>query len=200
MEEMQSKKRIAARVGGVAAVLLVIWCFRAEPNLPDVGEGQLFCERPTPTAVGMVEMEMDSSSGAVDMQVREAAEFDPTDMGIGGSGSRSSSRSGSAFATPQPQRLPASHSASRSSSDRRGLFDSTALDPFAEKDAGSDTPSWGWLADEVGTSDRAGIRDLSTRRASERRRSLLDDRDDGRFRTELDSGGGFRFRRMDERF
>jgi len=173
-------------IGGVALMLLLVWLCRAGPQYPEIGDGVMFCVRQTPEQDGMADITIhkltDADRSAMNTDTANAADL------YTGEGSLFSSKKQSNFLAPAPRTAgPASQNRNGLGDSSSGLFGSDQMDSFSKINLEPDTRSWGWLADDVKSSESPVISDDYSRRSS--RRLLSDD----------DSlGNGFRSGRSSE--
>ncbi len=191
------------RMSSVFAILLMVWVFRIQPELPVGSDGGLFSVRKEISPSGLADMVFFSPFVEDDAQLQIGAQnrdggVDLDDV-LPGRRQRSIGLSMTSPTAPlNIPRAPASDSRHT-----RGLFDSADLDPYAEKATDASGPSWGWLADEVNAVKRDEAQDRFGMKSAERGYRLLDDGNnarDGRFHSTQTSDDGFYFRREDRRF
>jgi hypothetical protein len=204
MSGSNTRLRRVWQTASLAVLLLAVWGFRARPESPATGNGAMFRVQNNTATSGWVDIVIDvplSQEGSAPLP--KAVRYDAGGLDLDDITAPLRMRSQPSYAPPAP---PAPRPRSRpSAKDRsRGIFDSASMDPYANSEVDSDALSWGWLADDVNSAQRAEDSLLSTRRPSDRsyRFGTEENRTrDKRFGTHQESeAGGRYFRREDRRF
>lgn len=163
---------------GCIFFMLSLFVFRGQADLPDISEGNLFCDYESPSTDGMVEIRMHSlgdkqkwfkSAGVVgnDLDVYDGAE-----SGFG-------KRKNSSFSSPINLDSNTRKRYNVANKDA-GLFGSESKEPFSS--TGLEQPkvvSWGWLADEVKRSEQNVLNRDDVRFGSQRETRRIFDDDSG---------------------
>jgi hypothetical protein len=192
------------QTASLAVLLLAVWGFRARPESPATGNGAMFRVQNSEAPSGWVPIVIDvplSQEGSAPLP--KAVRHDAGGLDLDAIAAPLRMRSQPSYAAPAPPvQMPRSRPSAKDRS--RGLFDSASMDPYAKAEEASDQASWGWLADDVNSAQRAEDSLLSTRRSSDRsyRFGTEENRKrDKRFGTHQESeAGGRYFRREDRRF
>lgn len=204
MSGSNTRLRRIWQTAAMAVLLLAVWGFRARPESPDTGNGAMFRVQNNAATSGWVAIVMDaplSQEGSAPLPERVPYNDGGLDLDTIAAPLRM--RSQPSYAAPAPPvQMPRSLPSAKDRS--RGIFDSAAMDPYAKSEEASDQASWGWLADDVNSAQRAENRLLPSRRSSDRsyRFGTEENRTrDNRFGTPQESKtGGRYFRREDRRF
>jgi hypothetical protein len=204
MSERNTRMRRLWQTASMAVLLLAVWGFRARPESPATGNGALFRVQNNATPSGWVDIVMDvplSQEGGASLP--KGARHDDEGFDLDAIAAPLRMRSQPSYAAPAPP--PPRPRSQPSAKDRsRGIFDSVSMDPYAKSEENSDALSWGWLAADVNSAQRAEDSLQSTRRSSDRSYRFGSEENrtrDNRFgaHQESEAGGGY-FRREDRRF
>jgi hypothetical protein len=204
MSEGNTRMRRIWQTASMAVLLLAVWGFRARPENPATGNGAMFRVQNNATPSGWVDIVIDvplSQEGSAPLP--KAVRYDAGGLDLDDITAPLRMRSQPSYAAPAPPvQMPRSLPSAK---DRpRGIFDSASMDPYAKSEEDSDALSWGWLADDVNSAQRAEDSLLSTRRSSDRSYRFGSEENrtrDKRFGAHQEpAAGGRYFRREDRRF
>ncbi len=199
-----SREKTARNVGiGIAMTLVVVACFfRQRVILPEVAGESMFRSRtPEDREICTTNVKVYVAGGQVAYvaaaRYDEGVSAEDLHGVVGRSGSRGHGGTTVPIVPPQIA-VP-----TMPESDELGeLLGADERAPFAGADFGASESSWGWLADDVRTAERAEDDAFSSRRERGRDRRVFrrDDSSGGRFRSSRDTDNGYYFQRQGRRF
>jgi hypothetical protein len=185
-----------------ALVLSVTWVCRHRVILPDITDDRMFSVHEIVDNKDMVDIELHliSNNGLpsnANIGEKNLDIFDDDDSIFG-------NKNQGVFSQSAPRGLPSrKFNVTERDSDSRGLFWDDSSDVFSDINSDSGVGSWGWLADDIQTAERGGIktaRDLGRQQETRRLFSDGSDRFGKSSEPNRNSGDNSVFRRQDLRW